>query len=931
MSSPSPNNNQPLDEKISAFLLKIIKPVGITVGTAGAFWQIFVAGDTDWVKAIGSTVIGLASSYAAHLLTPVHKGNQRRLEKAGKALNKAVDTRIENRPATERKYLEALQAHCHKLELEGLTSELPSLALKDVFVPLRLDSVHVDSFSSNPAKSIWDFLPKHNQSDHQIPPYRCIAIVAEPGYGKTTLTRHLALNYATRHHQDRGVSSLLPILLRFRSIYTQIDANSKNPSLPTLIQAQVYKDLPRLYSQDQEKISPEWFERRLQDGRCLVMLDGLDEVPEEQRQLVGQWANWQMQAYPSQFLITSRPHGYQNIPLQGVTKIQILDFNRKQKEDFIDKWYRAVFWHQEWYPLWHKSSGETDGHNLTKEQAEAQSDADASKASESLKWQIFNSPELEDLAKNPLLITIIAVTYRNHGALPKRRVALYRKMFNLLLEDRPNRRSATALTLTTADENLFLLRKLALQLARDNKLEFTIKDVENLLKKWLEYKFPEEGLTPQKFLHEIQTIAGLLVGHEDASYAFSHKTFQEYLAASELERRGDNNPAKHKEAVCFLSQKIKESNWKAWEEIIRFYVSMTKQADLFVTLILKLQNKGALLLAYQIIFEDRNTIKRNLEKNFYEALETSNLGIEKIAPARLKQKCEKLISIQNPKIVSISNYVSPIEYQLLLAAQQSGQFPSTANLEHAGYRSSGNLKISWSDALWFCAWLSSKSHLYRIGGSQDTDKIYDYRLPTPTELMLLSSQFPDSSRGPQPWTTVPNIEGQALRFVRTEIPSHYQKLVDPLSTGNWKKADRITDQIMLTIMERTSAGYSTKETLKAFPREDLTIIDQLWLKYSGGKFGFMRQKEIWLENDGKLEPDIQDEKLIATNYKRFSNGNGWRPKSKWLNYEELVFSLKAPIGHLPSLYNVCRLSPGFPGNAWLGWYIILSKINQYSE
>lgn len=41
------------------------------------------------------------------------------------------------------------------------------------------------------------------------------------------------------------------------------------------------------------------------------MLDGLDEVPQTQREKVSKWANWQMQAYPTPFILTSRPHGYE--------------------------------------------------------------------------------------------------------------------------------------------------------------------------------------------------------------------------------------------------------------------------------------------------------------------------------------------------------------------------------------------------------------------------------------------------------------------------------------------------------------------------------------------------------------------------------------------------------------------------------------------
>ena len=59
---------------------------------------------------------------------------------------------------------------------------------------------------------------------------------------------------------------------------------------------------------------PEWIEHRLNKGKCLVLLDGLDEVADpEQRQQVVQWVEQQMIAYgKNRFVVTSRPFGYRS-------------------------------------------------------------------------------------------------------------------------------------------------------------------------------------------------------------------------------------------------------------------------------------------------------------------------------------------------------------------------------------------------------------------------------------------------------------------------------------------------------------------------------------------------------------------------------------------------------------------------------------------
>ncbi|MEM7062067.1 MAG: hypothetical protein AAF572_02755 [Cyanobacteria bacterium P01_B01_bin.77] len=84
-SGPQP----PLNERLADILLKAISAAGLTAGGAGAFWQLF--NQDDLPKAIASAAIGLGISYGATLLQPLHKGNQRRLEQAGKALDQKAD------------------------------------------------------------------------------------------------------------------------------------------------------------------------------------------------------------------------------------------------------------------------------------------------------------------------------------------------------------------------------------------------------------------------------------------------------------------------------------------------------------------------------------------------------------------------------------------------------------------------------------------------------------------------------------------------------------------------------------------------------------------------------------------------------------------------------------------------------------------------
>ena len=94
-------------------------------------------------------------------------------------------------------------------------------------------------------------------------------------------------------------------------------------------------------------------------------------------------------------------------------------------------------------------------------------------------------------------------------------------------------------------------------------------------------------------------------------------------------------------------------------------------------------------------------------------------------------------------------------------------------------------------------------------------------------------------------------------------------------------------------------------------------MDQLWVKYSNGKFGFSVQKQIWLELGGKLdgEPDFDT-------YLKLGSRVGWRRNNEWLSYESHTFSTNALPGHLPRL----GIRKGFYTKSWI-YYILFSSLD----
>ncbi|MEM9007360.1 MAG: NACHT domain-containing protein, partial [Cyanobacteria bacterium P01_F01_bin.86] len=319
------------------------------------------------------------------------------IDQADQAVDRQVDRTLSTVSGFQQKYLEALRHRCYSLQVEGAKSYVPRLVLEDIYVPLRVNSgstrYQPARKSTNAIPKIWDFLPHRTASAF---PYRLLAIVADPGYGKTTLMRFLTLSFAHQSYEKQEAKALIPVLLLFRDFHERIQSETE-PKLPQLTVEQVQK-LPRC---EALRASESWFNEQLKKGHCLVMLDGLDEVPEAKRKMVSQWTKWQMQNYPTQFILTSRPHGYDGSLFEGVQQLDILDFNNDQKRTFIDRWYAFICWDY-WHREWEKSQRQLDEtKRLSWEQAKADSEAEAQEAADDLSRQLFAEQSLVELAKNP--------------------------------------------------------------------------------------------------------------------------------------------------------------------------------------------------------------------------------------------------------------------------------------------------------------------------------------------------------------------------------------------------------------------------------------------------------------------------------------------------------------------------------------------------
>jgi hypothetical protein len=335
-----------------------------------------------------------------------------------------------------------------------------------------------------------------------------LALVGRPGSGKSTLLAQAA------RRSVRGVPGRrrVPVLLALREHAGSILADP-SVSLPDVVRAAVAGAPGR------EPAG--WWERQLRRGRCLVLLDGLDEVARaEDRLVVADWVERQAAAYPGgQFVVTSRSFGLTEPLAARADVLVVRPFTAEQVRLFLDRWYLAA---------------ERHATGATGRTARRAMRMRAGESAARLASLLREHPALHDLAVNPLLLTMIATAHRYRGALPGSRADLYGEICQVLLSRRGQAKGLPELLSWPAKQSL--LAALAYQMMRDRAASLPADRVLEVLRPHLE-RFPA-SVTGEVFLDDIAR-NGLLIEADPGRYAFTHLTFQEYLAARHVSANPD--------------------------------------------------------------------------------------------------------------------------------------------------------------------------------------------------------------------------------------------------------------------------------------------------------------------------------------------------------------------------------------------------------
>lgn len=148
-----------------------------------------------------------------------------------------------------------------------------------------------------------------------------------------------------------------------------------------------------------------------------------------------------------------------------------------------------------------------------------------------------------------------------------------------------------------------------------------------------------------------------------------------------------------------------------------------------------------------------------------------------------------------------------------------------------------------------------------------------------------------------------NASPETITAASEPVVVDYMPLKESLTAGQWKNADQITRDLLLSVTGRAGSTLRV-EDLEKIPCKDLRTINQYWEQSSQGRFGFEAQTKVWQNLVGKFTDNtnvqhnnsdtalIEFVKRTQWFYSKYSSFYPYR-------YGNLAFALNSPPGHLP--------------------------------
>lgn len=580
---------------------------------------------------------------------------------------------------------------------------------------------------------VLDLLQKHDG----------LVLLGDPGAGKTTFLKVLALALASGQGDTLGLGGKLPILFPLAA-YANALAAAGDKDIP------LDRFIARYYEEERGIQVPlgALISQALSQGSALFLLDGLDEVRDtERRHLVVDRVrdfysrHRKVGSGGNRFVLTSRIVGYREVRLaaDGLAEATLVDFDDEEIEAFLNKWTASI----------EKAVGGETGVAQARAEAERQ---------ELLAAVEVNSG-VRSLAANPLLLTILALMKRGGIALPDRRVELYKNYVETLLKHWNLARSLAGRSGREVDlvETMKVLEPLALWMHEVSPGVGLVKEGELLRK--LETLCAGRGhadpaRAAEAFLKDVRDHSSLLLSRGEHQYGFIHLTFQEYLAAVALARKAREGSGVLVEA---LAPHVGEAPWHEVVLLSIGYLGIIDQWEQAASEVVEslldrapgAPGEAAVWMGQAVADAGLGAVNTDCRKKVVAALlDTMRAG--QVEPARRSAAGKALAAVGDPRpeVMTVDGMELctvfagsfrmgseeddseafadekpahdcdiPYEYRIGMYPVTVAQFREYAKATGESLQDPDSLRgpgnhpvtwVSWSEALGFCSWLERR-------------------------------------------------------------------------------------------------------------------------------------------------------------------------------------------------------------------------------
>ena len=366
---------------------------------------------------------------------------------------------------------------------------------------------------------------------------RVVLIEGEPGIGKTTCCQKLAYDWSVECISAEACFPKVKMLLLLKC------RDMKTADIEEAIDDQL---LP-LDAEDKEKENFFRFIRQNQ-SRILLVLDGLDELSETVYE--GLLPLIQGRIFPCTYLmLTARHELGMKVRRECDTLLEIVGYTEEDADTYIKKYF---------------------------------SNHDDPSLAKKLIKNLRKNPQLRELTANPLNTALLCLICEDtQGKLPYNKTMLYREIVSCALMRNFQKKGiplVNADPIEVCSEQLSQLGELALEALVRDQLYFTTEKLRGHSTEFLDFGLLSREASASKI-------------RPKPSYAFTHKTFQEYFAAfhvaHELLTGGKDK------AALLTHLTPPDKYWPVWEFLIT--MASTKSDDVAVVLVSSLcasfQNK----------------------------------------------------------------------------------------------------------------------------------------------------------------------------------------------------------------------------------------------------------------------------------------------------------------------------------------------------